>query len=133
MLIFLHLWTHLGIKRPRCECTGCLQDDCGDCKFCIDMPKFGGPGRKKKRCIRRQCLNQKQLEKKTTSVNVQETIERLQSITGEFHYYAFITHADLYLMVSFFLKAALHQNCGPARLITSNSSVELSHQVFILI
>ena len=65
------------------------------------MPKFGGPGRKKKRCIHQQCLNQKQL-KKTTSVNVQETIERLQSITGEFHYYAFITHADLYLMVSFF-------------------------------
>ena len=98
------------------------------------MPKFGGPGRKKKRCIHRQCLNQKQLEK-TTSVNVQETIERLQSITGEFHYYAFITHADLYLMVSFFFhKAALHQNRGPARLITSNSSVELAHMVkFILI
>ena len=71
--------------------------------------------------------------RKKNSVNVQETIERLQSITGEFHYYAFITHADLYLMVFFFLKAALHQNCGPARLITSNSSVELSHQVFILI
>ena len=101
----IYVWIHLGSKRPRCECTGCLRDDCGDCKFCADMPKFGGPGRKKKRCIHRQCLIEKQLEK-TSLVHVQETIGHLKSITGEFHKHVFITHVDLHLIL--FLISKLH-------------------------
>ena len=42
-------------KKQCCECSGCLTKDCGSCKFCFDMPKFGGPGKKKKRCIKRVC------------------------------------------------------------------------------
>ena len=34
---------------------GCLADDCGSCKFCLDKPKFGGPGKKKKFCIQKKC------------------------------------------------------------------------------
>ena len=42
-------------KKQCCECSGCLTKDCGSCKFCFDVPKFGGPGKKKKRCIKRVC------------------------------------------------------------------------------
>lgn len=41
----------------RCgECPACLQeDDCGKCRFCKDMRKFGGLGRLRQKCIQRQC------------------------------------------------------------------------------
>lgn len=90
------LWNllHLGCKRTRCDCTGCLADDCGECRFCIDMAKFGGPGRKKKRCIHRQCLQKNQLEK-ASSVHSQETITDLNTIAGELHDCLFVTLGDL--------------------------------------
>jgi DNA (cytosine-5)-methyltransferase 1 len=31
--------------------------DCGECKHCKDMVKFGGSGRSKQACIRRRCPN----------------------------------------------------------------------------
>lgn len=44
-------------RRTRCKkCEACLRADCGDCHFCRDMKKFGGPGRMKQSCIARQCL-----------------------------------------------------------------------------
>ena len=44
-------------RRKNCgNCRGCLAENCGLCEHCKDMPKFGGPGIKKQRCIRRQCL-----------------------------------------------------------------------------
>ena len=43
-------------RRKRCgKCRGCRAVDCGHCKHCLDMPKFGGPGTKKQRCINRTC------------------------------------------------------------------------------
>ena len=43
-----------GGKRTRCgDCTGCVEQDCGVCKFCMDMKKFGGKGRKKQCCVKR--------------------------------------------------------------------------------
>ena len=36
-----------GGKRTCGDCTGCVEQDCGVCKFCMDMKKFGGKGRKK--------------------------------------------------------------------------------------
>lgn len=39
------------------SCPGCLRDDCGKCQYCVDKPKFGGPGRKKQRCSLRVCSN----------------------------------------------------------------------------
>ncbi|XP_033123248.1 lysine-specific demethylase 2B-like [Anneissia japonica] len=44
-------------RRTRCRnCDNCLRSDCGQCNFCKDMKKFGGPGRMKQSCINRQCL-----------------------------------------------------------------------------
>ena len=42
-------------KKPCGTCTGCLHGNCGVCKFCLDIPVFGGPGRRKQRCIKRRC------------------------------------------------------------------------------
>ncbi|XP_034453454.1 lysine-specific demethylase 2A [Hippoglossus hippoglossus] len=44
-------------RRVRCKrCAGCCRKECGNCQYCHDMRKFGGPGRMKKGCITRQCL-----------------------------------------------------------------------------
>ena len=42
-----------------CECSGCLAKDCGNCKHCLDMPRYGGAGKIKKRCLKRKCENAK--------------------------------------------------------------------------
>ena len=49
----------LGQKHKKLACvgSGCLAKDCGSCKFCLNMAKFGGPGKKKKGCIERVCCN----------------------------------------------------------------------------
>ena len=41
----------------RCgSCAACLrEDDCKKCRFCKDMPKYGGLGRMRQKCIKRQC------------------------------------------------------------------------------
>ncbi|XP_028312771.1 lysine (K)-specific demethylase 2Ba isoform X3 [Gouania willdenowi] len=44
-------------RRTRCrKCEACLRPECGECHFCKDMKKFGGPGRMKQSCIMRQCI-----------------------------------------------------------------------------
>lgn len=44
-------------RRTRCKvCEACQRSDCGECTFCLDMVKFGGPGRAKQTCMMRQCL-----------------------------------------------------------------------------
>ena len=44
-------------RRKNCgNCRGCLAENSGYFEHCKDMPKFGGPGIKKQRCIKRQCL-----------------------------------------------------------------------------
>ncbi|KAM6953365.1 lysine-specific demethylase 2A [Aplochiton taeniatus] len=44
-------------RRVRCKrCEGCTRKECGDCTYCHDMRKFGGPGRMKKGCMMRQCV-----------------------------------------------------------------------------
>jgi len=46
------------VKNARCgTCEACLAKDCGRCKNCLDKPRFGGPGIKKKACVNRVCLN----------------------------------------------------------------------------
>lgn len=45
-------------RRTRCKnCAACQRSDCGECSFCLDMVKFGGPGRAKQTCMMRQCLS----------------------------------------------------------------------------
>ncbi|XP_023220193.1 lysine-specific demethylase 2A-like [Centruroides sculpturatus] len=44
-------------RRTRCKkCEACRRNDCGECTFCKDMRKYGGPGRMKQSCISRQCM-----------------------------------------------------------------------------
>ncbi len=43
-------------KTRRCgECEGCMRDDCGQCVACLDKPRFGGKGTKKRACVERLC------------------------------------------------------------------------------
>uniref|UniRef100_A0A667WSR7 Zgc:158376 n=1 Tax=Myripristis murdjan TaxID=586833 RepID=A0A667WSR7_9TELE len=43
-------------RRTRCRrCQACMRTECGECHFCKDMKKFGGPGRMKQSCLLRQC------------------------------------------------------------------------------
>lgn len=39
------------------QCSSCLREDCGDCSYCRDKPKFGGPNTKRKKCILKKCQN----------------------------------------------------------------------------
>lgn len=43
-------------KRRRCGvCEACQLPDCGKCRSCSDMVKFGGTGRSKQACLARRC------------------------------------------------------------------------------
>ncbi|CAG0886916.1 unnamed protein product [Darwinula stevensoni] len=45
-------------KKTRCGvCEKCQAPDCGSCKACKDMLKFGGTGRSKQACVLRKCPN----------------------------------------------------------------------------
>jgi len=52
---------------PCNNCSACLMNDCGGCKFCLDKRKFGGPGKLKKRCEMRQCVVPKKVGGSTTT------------------------------------------------------------------
>ena len=39
------------------KCTGCKTENCGDCVYCLDMPRFGGRGLLKQKCEKRLCIN----------------------------------------------------------------------------
>ena len=46
------------VKKMSCRvCEPCLRPDCSQCTFCLDKPKFGGPGKKKQKCIEKVCQN----------------------------------------------------------------------------
>lgn len=52
----------IAVKKPKrssrmCgKCKACCTiEDCGVCVFCKDMKKFGGPGKRRQKCLRRQC------------------------------------------------------------------------------
>ena len=38
-------------------CDQCTKSDCGQCRNCKDMTKFGGSGKSKQACMERKCLN----------------------------------------------------------------------------
>jgi hypothetical protein len=50
------------VKAMPCRnCSACLMEDCGSCRYCLDKRKFGGPGKMNKRCREKQCLTPKEL------------------------------------------------------------------------
>lgn len=66
-------------RRVRCHnCEPCTRDDCGDCKYCKDMKKFGGTGISKQCCLAKQCL-QPLLPTTTTCMLCDQLIDRFQS------------------------------------------------------
>jgi len=38
-------------------CTGCRTENCTECEYCLDMPKYGGMGVIKQKCEKRICVN----------------------------------------------------------------------------
>ena len=51
---------HQGPSKPRRRmkcgmCPACIASDCGKCRACQDMPKFGVPNRMKQGCFHRKC------------------------------------------------------------------------------
>ena len=36
-------------------CPGCVIPQCGKCKYCLDMPKFGGKGKMRQKCMLQAC------------------------------------------------------------------------------
>ena len=43
-------------RSRRCgQCVGCKSKECQKCSACLDMTKYGGPGKKKQCCINRHC------------------------------------------------------------------------------
>ena len=45
------------------ECPGCLTTTpCGNCLYCEDMPKFGGPGRYRQKCVKQLCVYHPRLQ-----------------------------------------------------------------------
>ena len=43
-------------KSVACKtCPGCVTPQCGQCKYCLDMPKFGGKGKMRQRCVLQAC------------------------------------------------------------------------------
>lgn len=44
-------------KINRClKCEPCLRDPCGVCRECLDAPRFGGPGIRKRACLLKMCV-----------------------------------------------------------------------------
>lgn len=63
-------------RRVRCHvCEPCTRDDCGECKYCKDMKKFGGTGVSKQCCLAKQCL-QPLLPTTTTCMLCETLIDR---------------------------------------------------------
>lgn len=42
---------------PCRKCSGCIREDCAECMFCLDKPKFGGHNIMKQKCIHKKCSN----------------------------------------------------------------------------
>ena len=61
MYQYWHILKINTVMKGKLQCGHCenclLQRDCGKCKMCLDKKKFGGPGKKKQRCIMRKCKN----------------------------------------------------------------------------
>ncbi|XP_051951022.1 uncharacterized protein LOC127621463 isoform X2 [Xyrauchen texanus] len=57
-------------NRRMCQqCVACLRDnDCGECDFCKDKPKFGGNNKKRQKCRLRQCQFQSKLQYRSSRV-----------------------------------------------------------------
>ena len=45
-------------RKSQCrQCAACRREDCGKCENCVDKKKFGGPDKKRQKCVHRLCEN----------------------------------------------------------------------------
>ena len=68
-------------KRARCgTCSSCMNrdknQDCRQCRNCLDQKRYGGPGRIKKACCKRQCAVVSQMIAAETSLNQKPAVRR---------------------------------------------------------
>ena len=71
-------------------CLGCTSNDCGECQYCKDKPKFGGPGKKKQFCKKQKCLNVNRRDIPSTldtMINVKPSTSKVSHITNLLTYY----------------------------------------------
>lgn len=76
----------------RCnECVNCKRSECGQCKHCLDMPKFGGSYKLKKACVDRECIRSRQDNPVLHGVSgrggsrSQRAISKLQEKKGKYY------------------------------------------------
>ncbi|KAL1508490.1 hypothetical protein AB1Y20_004591 [Prymnesium parvum] len=73
-----------GTKRRRCGvCAGCTSQDCGRCRFCLDMPKFGGPNVRRQSCEQRACLNMLHEDREDRERKKKEAANRASLLMAE--------------------------------------------------
>ena len=64
------------------SCDACMIDDCGECKNCLNRPRFGGRVKKSRRCMNRpKCLYPPEAKKKTTPSEVSSLIDDKSLLT----------------------------------------------------
>ena len=62
------------------DCGPCRAPDCGECVFCLDKRKFGGPNKKRHACAERKCLK---MNLTTTKVSPAQSDEESRVETTE--------------------------------------------------
>ena len=78
------MYMYILVERSkRCnQCSACLREDCGKCKFCKDKPKFGGKGVKKQKCVKRRCMNSNSISQKPALKLAIHSTNQLADITN---------------------------------------------------
>ena len=77
-----YIITLYGKKVRRCgSCPRCLAPDCGQCRYCEDMPKHGGRGSYKQPCEARKC-DWVEFDRKAKTVITQLSSEQQQRENG---------------------------------------------------
>jgi hypothetical protein len=71
-------------KRKRCgECAGCAGIECGQCRFCLDKPKFGGKSTLKQCCELKKCKRLKAESDNATSLKINEYFLSEKSVNNQ--------------------------------------------------
>ena len=93
---YLHTHTHTH-THTRQICGPCqITNDCARCTYCLDKPKFGGPGRLKQKCKLRMCLNLKKSSSSSTPIYQRRRNKIKRSWNDRGDVYGFLGKSVLY-------------------------------------